>query len=72
MKIQHLNCILICPLGGKLLDGSPESILQRGHLTNHCVLIESSDELVLVDTGLGLRDVRQRFRQKKFSPRILR
>lgn len=39
------------------MDGTTESILQRGHLTNHCLLVETSMGLVLVDTGLGLRDV---------------
>jgi glyoxylase-like metal-dependent hydrolase (beta-lactamase superfamily II) len=57
MKIHHLNCISTCPLGGKLMDGHTASIVQRGHLTCHCLLIETPDCLVLVDTGLGLRDV---------------
>jgi glyoxylase-like metal-dependent hydrolase (beta-lactamase superfamily II) len=58
MKVHHLNCISSCPLGGKLMDGGPESILQRGHLTNHNLLIETDSCLVLVDTGFGLEDVR--------------
>lgn len=57
MHIHHLNCISSCPLGGKLMDAGPETILQRGHLTNHCLLIESRSDLVLVDTGFGLQDV---------------
>lgn len=57
MKVHHLNCISTCPLGGKFMDAGPESLLQRGHLTNHCLLIESGSDLVLIDTGLGLRDV---------------
>lgn len=32
-------------------------MVQRGRLTNHCLLVETGDRLVLVDTGLGLRDV---------------
>lgn len=39
------------------MDAGPESIVQRGHLTNHCLLIETGTELILVDTGFGLRDV---------------
>lgn len=58
MRVHHLNCISTCPLGGKLMDAGPESVLQRGHLTNHCLLIENDRELILVDTGLGLRDVK--------------
>ncbi|GAB6197302.1 MBL fold metallo-hydrolase [Lysobacter xanthus] len=40
------------------MDGFTPSMVERGHLTNHCLLIEADDRLVLVDTGLGLRDVR--------------
>jgi glyoxylase-like metal-dependent hydrolase (beta-lactamase superfamily II) len=57
MRIHHLNCISTCPLGGHLMDEGPESIVRRGRLTNHCLLIETQRNLVLVDTGLGLRDV---------------
>lgn len=57
MRIHHLNCISSCPLGGYLMDGESKTILERGHLTNHCLLIEGRDELILVDTGFGLRDV---------------
>ena len=45
MRIHHLNAISSCPL------------FARGHLVCHCLLIETSRGLVLVDTGLGLRDV---------------
>jgi glyoxylase-like metal-dependent hydrolase (beta-lactamase superfamily II) len=57
MKVHHLNCISSCPLGGRLMDGGNESIVQRGELTNHCLLVETSNSLVLIDTGFGLRDV---------------
>jgi glyoxylase-like metal-dependent hydrolase (beta-lactamase superfamily II) len=57
MKIHHLNCISTCPLGGRLMDGLSRSVLQRGHLASHCLLVEADDRLILVDTGLGLRDV---------------
>jgi len=39
------------------MDGRSASILQRGELACHCLLVELADRLVLVDTGLGLRDV---------------
>ena len=58
MRIHHLNCISTCPLGGHLMDGFSPSAFERGELACHCVLIEGNDGLVLVDTGLGLRDVR--------------
>jgi glyoxylase-like metal-dependent hydrolase (beta-lactamase superfamily II) len=57
MRVHHLNCISTCPLGGRLMDGQTKSIVERGHLTCHCLLIETQDGLVLVDTGFGLRDV---------------
>ncbi|RYZ51239.1 MAG: MBL fold metallo-hydrolase [Proteobacteria bacterium] len=57
MRIHHLNCISSCPVGGRLMDGISPSVLQRGHLTCHCLLIETAESLVLVDTGYGLKDV---------------
>jgi glyoxylase-like metal-dependent hydrolase (beta-lactamase superfamily II) len=57
MRIHHLNCISACPLGGALLDGVSVGSL-RGRLTQHCLLLELDRTLVLVDTGYGLRDVR--------------
>lgn len=38
------------------MDGRATSFL-RGRLACHCLLIETADELVLVDTGFGTRDV---------------
>lgn len=57
MRVHHLNCISTCPLGGKLMDDRTESIIRRGHLACHCLLVEAGASLVLIDTGLGLRDV---------------
>jgi glyoxylase-like metal-dependent hydrolase (beta-lactamase superfamily II) len=57
VRVHHLNCISSCPLGGRLMDGRSPSILQRGQLACHCLLVELPDALVLVDTGMGLRDV---------------
>jgi glyoxylase-like metal-dependent hydrolase (beta-lactamase superfamily II) len=55
MKIHHLNAISTCPLGGALMDGVTVGL--RGRLACHCMLVEVGSKLVLVDTGLGLRDV---------------
>jgi glyoxylase-like metal-dependent hydrolase (beta-lactamase superfamily II) len=57
MRVHHLNCISTCPAGGSLMDGRTDCILCRGRLTCHCILVESNDGLVLVDTGLGTGDV---------------
>jgi glyoxylase-like metal-dependent hydrolase (beta-lactamase superfamily II) len=58
MRIHHLNCVSSCPLGGRLMDGRTPGVLTRGQLCCHCLLIEGPDEIVLVDTGFGLGDVR--------------
>jgi glyoxylase-like metal-dependent hydrolase (beta-lactamase superfamily II) len=57
MRIHHLNCISSCPLGGRLMDGCTRSILARGRLCCHCLLLEGERSLTLVDTGFGLGDV---------------
>ncbi|MFN2646454.1 MAG: MBL fold metallo-hydrolase [Burkholderiales bacterium] len=57
MRLHHLNCISTCPLGGRLMDGRTRGLLSRGELACHCLLVETSAGLVLVDTGLGLADV---------------
>jgi glyoxylase-like metal-dependent hydrolase (beta-lactamase superfamily II) len=56
MRIHHLNCISECALGGLLTDGRTLGL--RGRLSLHCLAVESPAGLVLVDTGLGLGDVR--------------
>jgi glyoxylase-like metal-dependent hydrolase (beta-lactamase superfamily II) len=57
MRVHHLNCVSSCPLGGRLMDGRTYSVLRRGGLCCHCLLLEAPGGLVLVDTGFGLRDV---------------
>ena len=52
----------MCPLGGFLLDGATRG-LGPARLSCHCLLLETSRGLVLVDTGLGLLDV-ERPRQR--------
>lgn len=55
MRVHHLNCISSCPLGGRLVDGRSKG--WRGKLACHCLLVETGSQLVLLDTGYGLRDV---------------
>lgn len=59
LKIHHLNCGTDCPFGGALMDGRSQGPLAR--LVCHCLLIETDQGLVLVDTGYGLQDVRKPF-----------
>lgn len=72
MRVHHLNCISSCPLGGHLMDAGDESLLGRGHLTNHCLLIESFEGLILVDTGYGLEEIKNpRSRLSKLFLKLL-
>ena len=74
MRVHHLNCISLCPLGGHLIDHNHEFIFRRGNLINHNLLIETdSSGLVLVDTGLGLKDVNHpESRISKFFLKLIR
>jgi glyoxylase-like metal-dependent hydrolase (beta-lactamase superfamily II) len=48
--VHHLNCATMCPLAGRFV-GVPRMVA-------HCLLLETErDGLILVDTGLGTRDV---------------
>ena len=53
------------------MDGRTESLVRRGHLTCHCLLIELDSELVLVDTGLSLRDAAEPGRLSAFFLSLL-
>ncbi|EYF03756.1 MBL fold metallo-hydrolase [Chondromyces apiculatus] len=57
MKIHHLNCTSLCPLGGEHLGGEGD-LWTRTTLVCHCLLVEGPDGLILVDTGFGLEDIR--------------
>lgn len=56
MRVHHLNCGTLCPLGGRLIDGTG-GVLRPAQLVCHCLLVETAAGLVLVDTGLGIRDL---------------
>ncbi len=51
MRIHHLNGATLCPVGRRLLLGRGD-----GRMVCHCLLIETGEGLVLVDTALGLED----------------
>ncbi|WNG13309.1 MBL fold metallo-hydrolase [Cystobacter fuscus] len=57
MRIHHLNCVTMCPPGGALMDGRQRPRGVPAALVCHCLLVESEQGLVLVDTGFGLQDV---------------
>lgn len=65
MRVHHLNCGCMCPVGGRLWDGVSRGI--TGTLVCHCQLVETdNDGLVLVDTGFGSRDVEDPY--ERLSP----
>ncbi|AFY88691.1 MAG: putative metallo-hydrolase [Chroococcidiopsis cubana SAG 39.79] len=55
MHIHHLNCGCMCPLGGALFDGFSRGL--SACLVCHCLLVETEQGLVLIDTGFGQRDL---------------
>jgi glyoxylase-like metal-dependent hydrolase (beta-lactamase superfamily II) len=57
MRIHHLSCGSLCPHGGRLIGGEGGP-LSRAEVICHCLLLESSDGLILVDTGFGSGDAR--------------
>jgi glyoxylase-like metal-dependent hydrolase (beta-lactamase superfamily II) len=64
LRVHHLNCGCMCPLGGRLMDGfSPGP---TGLLVCHCLLVETGQGLVLVDTGFGERDAEHPY--ERLSP----
>jgi glyoxylase-like metal-dependent hydrolase (beta-lactamase superfamily II) len=54
-KVRHLNLATMCPVGGRLVSGAAGD---PAELVVHALLVETSQGLVLVDTGFGLADVR--------------
>ena len=53
--VHHINCATMCPVAGFLMGGGD---FWRGRMIAHCLVIETErDGLVLVDSGLGMRDV---------------
>src|SRR5271154_1507192 len=56
MRIHHLDCGSMCPLGGRLIGGAGGP-WAPAPMCCHCLLIEGEDGLILVDSGLGVEDV---------------
>jgi len=64
MKVHHLNLCTMCPFGGRWIDGGSGGVLASGEMIVHALLVETArDGLVLVDTGMGLEDVRAPLRR---------
>ncbi|MEO5877456.1 MAG: MBL fold metallo-hydrolase [Streptosporangiaceae bacterium] len=56
MRVHHLNCGTMRPPSARLVNGEGP-LLKAGSIICHCLLIETGDGLVLVDTGLGLDSI---------------
>ncbi len=56
MRIHHLNCGTMCPRGGALFGGKGGP-WAAAPVCCHCLLVESADGLILIDSGLGVEDV---------------
>jgi glyoxylase-like metal-dependent hydrolase (beta-lactamase superfamily II) len=64
MRAHHLNCGTMCPHCERFyqgrIDGRPgglEAWMRPARFVAHCLLLETNDGLVLVDTGLGTADL---------------
>ncbi len=55
MKIHQLNCGTMCPRGSHFFP----SIVPK-EIVCQCLLIELGDRLILIDTGLGGKDIKNR------------
>jgi glyoxylase-like metal-dependent hydrolase (beta-lactamase superfamily II) len=56
MKIHHLNCGTLCPPARRLVNGDG-GLFAFAEMVCHCLLIETNQGLVLVDTGFGEEDL---------------
>ena len=54
MKIYHLNCATLQPFAFILSDTA--TLLSHANLVVHCLVIETNDGLILVDSGYGIKD----------------
>jgi glyoxylase-like metal-dependent hydrolase (beta-lactamase superfamily II) len=74
MRVHHLDCGTMCPGAARWVPGFP---LSPPRMVCHCLLIESAQGLVLVETGIGLDDIARPARLGKIfrvaaGPRLAR
>src|SRR5689334_23169931 len=62
MRVHHLSCGTLCPVSARLINGSG-SWLARGRMVCHCLAVETSSGVILVDTGLGTHDMADPYRR---------
>lgn len=70
MRVHHLNCGTLRPVGGRRINGDRLPFLSA-RMVCHCLLIETDQCLVLVDSGFGLTDIDRlsRLRSLIYPPR---
>ncbi|PTL76696.1 MBL fold metallo-hydrolase [Vitiosangium sp. GDMCC 1.1324] len=56
MRVHHINCGTLCPASSRFVLGEG-GLFSRARMVCHCLVLETHAGLVLVDTGLGLRDI---------------
>lgn len=57
-----MNCGTLCPFTGSFLAKHLQPVKSLTCLVCHCLLLETEKELILVDTGLGIQDIRNKER----------
>lgn len=57
IKIHHLNCGTMCPFCQRLMNSKTGSWFESGQMVCHCLLIETPETLLMVDTGMGTHDI---------------
>ncbi len=55
-RVFHLDCGPMRPWPAPLVDGQGRW-RDAGHLCCHCLLVETAHDLVLIDAGIGARDI---------------
>ncbi|MGP4100070.1 MBL fold metallo-hydrolase [Nonomuraea sp. KM90] len=78
MRVHHLNCGTMHPAGRRLTNGTG-GLFAAATLVCHCLLVETDQGLVLIDTGFGTSDLQDpvgslgtrflRFTRPAFDPR---
>lgn len=72
-RIHHLNCGTMCPLCQRLMNDRNGSWTEPGEFVCHCLLVETANSLVLVDTGMGTLDIEEpRRRLGPVQPAVFR
>lgn len=71
IRIHHLNCGSMCPYGRRFMAGEG-GVLETADMCCHCLLIETAQGLVLVDSGLGSDDIRDPRRLGGFFRSVIR